>query len=180
MKKAVVWSLCVIAAGFIGISSVSAQEEARRAQVQQFRAREIRLDRNYDGIVDRIEIYDEKGVIIRIETDTTGNGKMNEWIYFKDGNPTKGERDINEDGKVDTWLRYNKEGIIIKSEADTDGNGKVDTWLKYDKEGILIKSEADTDGDGKVDEWVTYEEGRPVSAERDTNADGKIDTWIIY
>ncbi len=155
MNKAVVLSLCVLAVGFIGISSALAQEEAREAEGQQFRAREIRMDRNFDGVVDRVEIYDEKGVIIRLEVDTNGDGKMNEWIFYKDGNPTKGERDANGDGKVDTWLRYNKEGMIIKSEADTDGNGKID-------------------------EWVIFKDGRPTQAERDTNGDGKADTWIIY
>ena len=155
MKKAIILSLCAVVVGLIGVSSLSAQEEVGRAEERRFRALEIRLDRNFDGVVDRVEIYDGKGVIIKVEADTTGDGKMNEWVYYEGGIPTRGERDIN-------------------------GDGKVDVWLVYDKDGIIIKSEADTTGDGKVDEWVIFKDGNPVSAEKDTNADGKVDTWIIY
>ena len=146
MKK--VGILCmVLALGLIGVKLVSAQ--------QRLRPKEIKMDRNGDGVIDRVEAYDSKGVITRVEADTTGDGKMNEWVYYKKGNATKGERDVNADGKPDTFLTYNEKGTIIKSEADTNG-------------------------DGKIDEWVRYKDGNPTEAEKDTNGDGKPDTWIDY
>ncbi len=146
MKK--VGILCmVLALGLIGVQLVSAQ--------QRLRPKEIKMDRNGDGVIDRVEVYDDQGTIIRVEADTNGDGKMNEWVYYKKGVATKGERDINADGKPDTFLTYNEKGTIIKSEADTNG-------------------------DGKVDEWVRYKDGNPTEAEKDTNGDGKPDTWIEY
>ncbi len=125
------------------------------AKASQVKPKEIKMDRNYDGVVDRIEIYDLKGVITRVESDTNGDGKIDEWVYYEEGIPVKGEKDIN-------------------------GDGKPDTTLYYDPKGIIIRAESDTNGDGKIDEWVYYEANKPVKAEKDTNKDGKPDTWVVY
>ena len=136
-------------------TSISAEKQPSDEKKQPLIAREIKLDRNYDGKIDRLEVYDKTGTIVRVEADTTGNGKMNEWIHFKGGIRSKAERDVNGDGKADTFLTYGKKGVIAKLEADTNG-------------------------DGKVNEWVFYKDGNPIRAERDTNGDGKADTWIQY
>lgn len=153
MKKAVVVCVCVAAVSFIGIKSVVA--EAKTPGIRKFKPKEIKMDRNYDGKVDRIEAYDEKGIIIRSETDTNNNGKMDEWVFYEKGLP-------------------------VKAEKDTNGDGKANTFLTYDKKGIMTKSETDTDNDGKINEWVHYKKGIPVKAEKDTNGDGKPDNWIVY
>ena len=150
MKKVGILCLCWVGAlGLMSIEPVSAQK------LKQPRPKEIRMDRNYDGVIDRVEVYDEKGIIIRVEADTTGDGKMNEWIYYKKGNPTKAEKDVNGDGKVDTFLTYDDKGMIIKSETDTNRDGKINEWVSY-KNGKPIKAEKDTKGDGKPDTWITY------------------------
>ncbi len=159
MKKVIILCLCGVVLGFMSINSVSAQKESEKKvatpRMQQITAKEIKLDRNYDGKIDRIEVYNEEGRVIRIEVDTTNDGKMNEWIYLKDG-------------------------VRSKAESDVNGDGKPDSFLKYDKKGVVIKSESDTTGDGKVDEWGYYKDGNLTKAEKDTNADGKPDTWIKY
>ena len=155
MKKVLtILCLCVIAIGVIGIELTSAQKEAVIPEARQFLPKEIKLDRNHDGVIDRIEVYNEKGIIIRVEADTTNNGKMDEWVTYKKGKPVKAEKDTNRDGKANMFLTYEK--------------------------GIVVKSKADTNGDGKINEWVTYKNGKPVKAEKDTSGDGKIDTWIDY
>ena len=147
-RKVSILCLCLIVMfSLVNIKSALAQK--------QIKPREIRMDTNFDGVIDRIEVYDKNKVVIRIEADTTGNGKMNEWVYYKDGNPAKAEKDTNGDGKPDTFLTYNDKGKTIKSESDTNK-------------------------DGKVDEWVYYEKGNPTKAEKDTNGDGKSDTWLAY
>jgi hypothetical protein len=124
-------------------------------QIQQIKPREVRVDRNHDGKVDHVEIYDAKGAIVRVENDTKGDGKINEWIYYENGIPVKAEKDLT-------------------------GSGKPNMTLFYDSKGQVTKSEADTNGDGKIDEWVYYENGKPIKAEKDTKGDGKPDTWINY
>jgi len=144
-----------------GFTAVFAAQEPAATKVppakgtQQVKPREVKIDRNNDGKVDHIEIYDAKGMIVRVENDTTGNGKINEWIYYENGIPVKAERDLT-------------------------GSGKPNMTLFYDSKGQVTKSEADTKGNGKIDEWVYYEGGKPVRAEKDTNGDGKPDTWITY
>ena len=149
MKKLVVVCVCVAA------MIVTLVAQAKTPEVRKFKPKEIKIDRNYDGLADRTEVYDEKGIIIKSETDTNNDGKMDEWVFYEKGNP-------------------------VKAEKDTNGDGKANTFLTYDKKGVMVKSEIDTNGDGKTNEWVYYEKGIPVKAEKDTNGDGKPDNWIVY
>ena len=103
MKKLVVMCMCVSVISFAGITSAA---EAKTPEVRKFKPKEIKMDRNYDGLVDRVEAYDEKGIIIRSETDTNGDGKINEWVHYKKGIPVKAEKDTNKDGKPDNWIVY--------------------------------------------------------------------------
>jgi len=68
--------------------------------------RKIQVDTNHDGKIDRIEIYDRGGQVVRVEADTTGDGKTDEWIHYENGNPVKSEKDTNADGKPDVWMEY--------------------------------------------------------------------------
>jgi len=155
MKRVVLVAMLVLAGFTLAFAAQEPKATAKGAPQQQVKPKEVKIDRNYDGVIDRIESYDAKGVITRIETDTNGDGKMDEWVYYEEGVPVKGEKDLNADGKPDT--------VLI-----------------YDVKGVIIRSEADANGDGKIDEWVYYEGNRPVRAEKDTNKDGKPDTWITY
>jgi len=129
--------------------------EAALAKTQQIKPREIKMDTNFNGVVNRVEVYDKNKVIIRVEADTSADGKMNEWVYYKNGNPDRAEKDTNGDGKPDTFLTYDDKGKTIKSETDTNGDGKIDEWVYYEK-GNITKAEKDTNGDGKPDTWLAY------------------------
>jgi hypothetical protein len=170
MKKAFILCLCGLFVGIMSSPSVLAQTKKKvqkkvappKTDVknaagarQQVIPKVIKSDRNYDGKIDRIETYDDKGAIQKVEMDTTGDGKMNEWMFYEGGIPNKVERDLNKDGKADTFLTYNKKGQLVKIETDTTG-------------------------DGKINDWVFYENGKPIKAEKDTNKDGKPDTFITY
>ncbi|MEI8176358.1 MAG: hypothetical protein WCG78_05780 [Candidatus Omnitrophota bacterium] len=158
MKKRMVFAvavLFVVGCAAYAHAEGEPQKPAGTIASQQFKPREVKMDRNHDGKVDHIEIYDEKGVIVKVENDTKGDGKINEWVTYENGIPVKGEKDIN-------------------------GSGKPNMTLFYDAKGQVTKSEADINGDGKVDEWVYYENGKPVRAEKDSKGDGKPDTWVTY
>lgn len=66
----------------------------------------VEVDRNYDELPDRFEHYNADGTVDRIETDTDFNGKIDEWVYYKNGIVEKAEKDTNGDGKADTWMKY--------------------------------------------------------------------------
>lgn len=98
MKGAIVLILFLI----IGFAICSyAQEEP-----EVFVPKKAEVDTDFDGVVDRIEYYDNSGQVDRVELDTTGDGLINEWVTYKNGLPVKSERDTNNDGKPDVWMEY--------------------------------------------------------------------------
>jgi hypothetical protein len=68
--------------------------------------KKLEMDTNYDGRVDRIEIYDSEGSIQRLDLDTNGDGNFDEWMIFENGKPRMKGKDRNEDGRTDTWIEY--------------------------------------------------------------------------
>ena len=79
---------------------------AQQDMQTQFTPRKVQVDSDYDGKIDRIETYDQTGQVQKVEADTNSNGKMDEWVTYKNGKPIKKEKDQNEDGKVDVWVDY--------------------------------------------------------------------------
>lgn len=73
---------------------------------EMVKPRKVQVDSNHDGKIDRIEVYDRSGQILRVEADTTGDGKTDEWIFYEKGDPVKSEKDTNADGKPDVWMEY--------------------------------------------------------------------------
>ena len=80
--------------------------EMAESQQGQLKPKKVEVDSNYDGAVDRIEFYDNNGQIVKVESDTTGDGKIDEWVIYKDGQPSSVKKDTNADGKPDVWMEY--------------------------------------------------------------------------
>jgi antitoxin component YwqK of YwqJK toxin-antitoxin module len=66
----------------------------------------VELDTNYDGKVDRIEMYDSEGRLQRVDIDTKGNGTFDQWFIYENGKPKMMGKYKNGDGKTDTWVEY--------------------------------------------------------------------------
>ena len=63
-------------------------------------------DFNYDGTFDDYYIY-EDGVLIRREVDSNFDGKIDLWVYLKNGSYIRGyEKDSNFDGILDKVKLY--------------------------------------------------------------------------
>lgn len=73
---------------------------------KQFVPKKAVVDSNFDGKPDRIETYDESGLIREVQIDTTGNGVYDEKVVYKNGIPFRKEKDTNGDGKADVWIDY--------------------------------------------------------------------------
>lgn len=82
-----------------------AAEESKESAVK-VTPKKVEVDSNFDGKVDRTEIYDAQGQILRVEIDSDANGKIDEWIIYEKGKPVQNQRDSNKDGKVDVWIEY--------------------------------------------------------------------------
>jgi hypothetical protein len=110
------------------------------------------MDLNFDGKVDAVYWYDDKGEKVREQLDLDFDGKVDETIYFEKGQVVRKERDLNGDGKVDTWLFY-EHGQLVRKERDTKGTGRVDYW-EFWENGQIDRIGEDLDGDGNVDRWT--------------------------
>ena len=91
---------------------------------------EVRIDRDYDGRVDYLTIYDENFKKIEERLDYNFDGEMDDFYFYKADSMYRREIDTNFDGKVDIWVYL--DGVYIeKYEKDTDFDGKVDLTEDY-------------------------------------------------
>lgn len=98
---------CGVTIAALAACPCPAQESAPEGTAQeQVIPKKVEIDSDFDGTVDRTEVYDADGQISRIEVDTNKDGKVNEWITYKSGKPVQTQRDSNGDGKVDVWIEY--------------------------------------------------------------------------
>ncbi len=88
-------------------------------------------DRNFDGKMDEITIFQE-GQILRQEFDTLGTGKVDTKIFFASGKPLRAERDLKGRSTADKWVadrwEYFEDGRVVRMGTDLDGDGTVDRW----------------------------------------------------
>jgi len=118
------------------------------------------------------------------EYDLTHDGKTNVWKFvLRDaaGKETllRKEKDLNGDGKVDTWEKYAPDGTTIRIVHDLDFDGKADETLHFEKDQ-LVKKELAFGFDGAARSWNYYEKGKLVRKERDTNGDSHVDYWEYW
>jgi hypothetical protein len=118
------------------------------------------------------------------EYDLTHDGKPDVWKYVvKDagGNETllRKEKDLNADGRIDTWERYEADGALARVVYDLDFDGKPDVTLFFEKDQ-LVKKELAFGFDGVPRSWNFYEKGKLARKERDTNGDAKVDYWEYW
>ncbi|MBK8482606.1 MAG: hypothetical protein IPL40_15820 [Proteobacteria bacterium] len=89
------------------------------------------------------------------------------------------ERDLNFDGRKDSWSLYDDEGNLATEQIDLDFDGSVDL-VTHRRGGKLVRQELDSNHDGKTDVWRHYEDNVLARVERDTNGDGRIDYWEYH
>jgi len=101
----VVWLWLVIVVSVLSIGICRAEEKAA-GEKQKVMPKKVQVDTNYDGKADRIEYYDASGQVTKSESDTNGNGTIDEWVTYEGGRPAKSARDTNDDGRPDIWVDY--------------------------------------------------------------------------
>ncbi len=91
----------------------------------------IDSDRNYDGIIDHILIYNDKGIKEYEELDYNYDGIMDDFYYFEDGQLSRREIDSNYDEQIDIWVELEDGKYIKRMEQDTDFDGERDVIKEY-------------------------------------------------
>jgi hypothetical protein len=121
------------------------------------------VDLNYDGKIDLVTYYDDKGAQITMdEADLDFDGKFDMTVYYVNGKKVREELDTNFNQQPDVWKYYENEKLV-RIERDTNGDGKVDEWQYYEG-GKLDRIGYDSTGTGKVDKWDRAPEGDEAEA----------------
>ncbi len=129
-----------------------------------------------DGVtgIRRIEI--DRGKRTYMEEDAGGHGIIDHKLWYSEGQPVKGLRDLRGDGAWQVTESY-RAGALWKSVADTDGNGKPDYTERRD--GGLVKL-WDYNEDGVDDCREFAGANGSVVREFSTALNGKFDLRTVF
>lgn len=113
------------------------------------------IDRNLDGKIDFIYIFDRKGIIKSLSSDDDFNGIFETEVYYDFGNPVRQKSDSTGDGFKDYKINF-KYGLIEKITFLNPVSKKASKIQYYGP--IKLKSaEVDTTGDGVLDTLYEYD-----------------------
>ena len=113
-------------------------------------------DLNSDGRKDTIRYYDDEGRSLREDSDRNFDGKMDLITIYQDGKVVRKEFDDNYDGRLDLKIYY-AEGKPLRAERDLKGRSTANEWRpdrwEYYEDGRIVRMGTDLDGDSRVDRW---------------------------
>ncbi len=104
-------------------------------------------------------VEDARGAVLRRFLDTNGDGRIDQWCYFKDGLEVYRDIDTNFDGKVDQCRWFNTAGT--RWGIDRDQDGIIDVWKAISAEEVtqeLVAALAQQDSDRFARLLLTREE----------------------
>jgi hypothetical protein len=114
-------------------------------------------------------------VLLRLDYDYDGDGRVDVRTYMRNGRPVRLEGDGNRDGAIDRWEYYGSKGELLRIGGSTRGDGHEDTWVR--SQGGLRIVDISTRRDGNVDRQEEYEGDTLVRVAADTNGDRLSDRW---
>ncbi|MEL7500350.1 MAG: redoxin domain-containing protein [Planctomycetota bacterium] len=82
-------------------------------------------------------VHHASGRILRRFIDTNGDGKLDQWSYYKDGLEVYRDVDANKDGKLDQYRWMGTAGT--RWGLDRDQNGEIDSWKVISPEEIAYE-----------------------------------------
>lgn len=85
-------------------------------------------------------VEDAHGTVLRRFLDTNGDGKVDQWCYFKDGLEVYRDVDGDFDGKVDQCRWFNTAGT--RWGVDRDQDGTIDSWKAISAEEVTQEAVA--------------------------------------
>ncbi len=124
-------------------------------------------------------------VPVRIEEDTSGDGRFDTVLFFEDGLHRRSERDQNGNGAPDIWIFNDEGGQILRREEDRSGDGVADFVVHF-RAGVArrVETRRPPSADQKpgcieVTSWLN-KQGDVIAEEKDTHGDCRMDTWSYY
>ncbi|MEO8358713.1 MAG: hypothetical protein ABI672_01685 [Vicinamibacteria bacterium] len=137
------------------------------------------LDRNRDGLSDRIITYNGVGASRTEETDTDFDGRVDRWDTFgPDGKRLKSAT-ARVGNRPDRMASYDRAGLLARVETDSDLDGVFDLVQIYEH-GKLAESRIDSDNNGRTDRIQDFRPGYLATEDFDTDEDGVADLRMTY
>jgi hypothetical protein len=144
----------------------------------------VTYDLNKDNKPDVWRLYrveDEGGTKIEFMTckqvDLDNDGRK-DWVvaYNRKGNPLFEKADFDYDGNFDMSAVFDtKTGHVAEVDRDTDFDGRFDVKELYDSAGMLSSVRRDRNGDNQPDQWEQYKDTILIAILYDEDFDGKVD-----
>jgi hypothetical protein len=131
-------------------------------------------DLNGDGTKDVVRYYNEEGRPLREEADRNFDGTLDTITIFQEGHIVRQEIDENNDGRIDSKVYFDDEGHATRTERDLAGRSTAAEWhpdrWEYYEDGRMVRMGTDLDGDGRVDRWDRDHEFSPAPEDASTGA----------
>ncbi|MBX7184724.1 MAG: hypothetical protein K1Y01_06200 [Vicinamibacteria bacterium] len=137
------------------------------------------LDRNQDGISDRIITYEGFGGARTEETDTDFDGRVDRWETFGSEGQRLRSATASSGDRPDRVATYDRAGVLIRVEADMDQDGRFERVQIYEH-GKLTAVRIDSDGNGKPDRIQDFRLGYLSSEDFDTDEDGTSNLHMTF
>lgn len=116
---------------------------------------------------DGIAKYDPKtGRLQRLDIDHNKDGKLETFSYWDGPRVLRIEIDSDGDGRINRWEHYGDGNQLARVGSSRTDDGIEDTWTYPDGDGNLAKVEIDTDRDGVIDKREIFARGSDTRAPR--------------
>ena len=125
-------------------------------------------------------IFDRENRASGLAFDVDGDGTEDTRVQLADGEVTRVDQDIDQDGRIDRWDYLDGQQRLVKVGFSLAGDGIVDAWSYRNADDQLTKIEVSTARNDTVDRWEYYEAGQIARVELDTTGNGQIDRWQTY
>jgi hypothetical protein len=137
------------------------------------------LDRNQDGVSDRIITFGGVGGARTDETDTDFDGTVDRWDTFGSEGQRLRSATARVGGRPDRIATYDQAGILARVETDADLDGRFEL-VQILEGGKLMENRLDSDGNGRTDRLQDFRKGYLSVEDFDTDEDSRPDLRMTY
>jgi hypothetical protein len=137
------------------------------------------VDRNQDGVSDRIITYEGLGGARLEEMDTDFDGRVDRWDTFGATGQRLRSASARTGSRPDRVASYDRAGLLDRVETDADLDGIFEV-VQIHEAGRLAETRIDTDGNGRVDRIQDFRAGYLAFEDFDTNEDGRSDLRLTF
>lgn len=137
------------------------------------------MDRNQDGISDRLIRYEGIGAARTEETDTNFDAVIDRFdTYGPDGRRLR-SASARSGSRPDRIATYDGAGAVSRLEIDTNFDGRFDVVRIYERAG-LVEVRIDSDNNGRIDRIQDFRKGYLGVEDFDTDEDGAANLRMTY